>query len=81
MVIELPAYSGPSAECPKCGAHMKTEYHAVGIMWTEHMPTEQGFQQIDEHLYRLCPRCGYGWPEACVSESVVSGVEPCKTTT
>jgi ssDNA-binding Zn-finger/Zn-ribbon topoisomerase 1 len=69
MVVDLPAYSGPSAQCPKCGlSHVvATEHHASGAF-------------IGEHLCRICRICGWSWAEACVSESDVSGVAPCPTT-
>ena len=69
MAIELPAYSGLSVKCPECGLSyvVATEHHVAGAF-------------IGEHVCRICRLCGHIWPEACVSESDVSGVAPCQTT-
>jgi ssDNA-binding Zn-finger/Zn-ribbon topoisomerase 1 len=70
MVIELPAYSGPSVKCPECGLSyvVATEHHASGAF-------------IGEHLCRICRICGWSWAEACVSKSDDESSKPCQTTT
>jgi hypothetical protein len=66
--VVLPAYSGPTAACPKCGANgkgdLKTAYHAKpetdSICWGR---LEEG----REHVHRMCKRCGFEWLESCAN--------------
>jgi hypothetical protein len=70
MAIELPAYSGRAKLCTKCGtSYLKTVFHSYGGQPEPKMhdgrkpPCE--FYDINDHQCRICPNCGYGFPEAC----------------
>ncbi len=71
----LPAYSGPDGTCPLCGfPGAMTEWH-----WAIPPPPKQAALRTpcaghpglatqngrEEHLCRVCMKCGYGWTEAC----------------
>lgn len=71
-MIDLPAYSGPRAGCPKCRTgRLTTNYH-YGSRATKETPHGEGwpcswFDTEDcglEHLCRYCRTCGYTRPEA-----------------
>jgi hypothetical protein len=76
-MADLPAYSGPGAGCPKCGAGgIQTEWHHAGGALApqkmarreppcKHRPDLAEFGGQGEHLCRICLNCGYGWAEAC----------------
>ncbi len=60
----LPAYD-PAARCPKCGHDSVTTNHrAAGCSDPDCWTCDQ------EHLFRICQRCHYGWPEAVVTAPV-----------
>jgi hypothetical protein len=54
LAFQLPAYSGPAAECPECKLSFvaATLHHAAGTF-------------IGEHVCRICALCGNIWVEAC----------------
>lgn len=57
----------PSARCPKCGSADVSTDHVEkngGNYWSG--CSECSRVNVREHLHRLCPRCLYAWPEACV---------------
>lgn len=63
----LPPYSGQKCKCAACGyGHGRPPYSTrpVDLFATHHrrVPSQRS------HLLRICPRCGYGWKEACVGE-------------
>jgi len=76
-MADLPAYSGPGGQCPKCGAGgVQTEWHGSGGVLAprkmgrreppcKYEPDLAVFGGEGEHLCRLCLNCGYGWVEAC----------------
>jgi hypothetical protein len=58
MAASLPAYSGAQATCPKCKtACVTTIYHRSRSTCM--------YAPYGEHQCRVCPNCGYGWPESC----------------
>lgn len=91
MITELPAYSGPGGQCPKCGADcVKTEYHWAGGVWAPKKTFDRespckGIQTLSEigggseHLCRVCLNCGHGWPEACIDASDKESSGQCMT--
>ena len=76
-MIDLPAYSGPRAGCPKCRiGNLATNYH-YGSRAVQDTPHGEGwpcrwFVTEDyglEHLCRYCRTCGYTRPEALPADS------------
>lgn len=62
----LRPYSADAARCPKCGGlEVGTHYRRE----REYMPCYNvaGCPR-GEHLHRICRRCHYEWPEACIGE-------------
>ena len=77
MSIVIPAY-GSVPECPKCCAPapemVSTTYHAEAQMHIQESPpcvhlfmnatVDEGLEEaLENHLCRVCRRCGYGWVE------------------
>jgi hypothetical protein len=81
-MTDLPAYSGPGAECPKCKAgHLVTAWH-YGVAVTEKTPRGDDWPcewpswQNDwnlEHLCRYCRNCAYTRAEALTPGSGDAG--------
>lgn len=89
MADELPAYSGQTVDCPKCGPAVATTTFHHGTMIGKKNPHGDGWVcgrmwrtlPHGGHLCRLCKNCGYGWVEACIDSGDDQGSEQCKTTT
>ncbi|HUZ27559.1 MAG TPA: hypothetical protein VMV07_27730 [Streptosporangiaceae bacterium] len=80
-MIDLPAYSGPHAGCPKCRTgNLTTNYH-YGSRATKETPHGEGwpctwFDREDyglEYLCHYCRTCGYTRPEALPAGSGDTG--------
>ena len=73
---DLPAHSGPDAQCPMCGIPVVlTEYHRAARLgpgeMAGHRPPCASLIHLarpagrGRHLCRVCLNCGHGWAEAC----------------
>ena len=74
-MTDLPAYTGPGGDCPKCGAGgVLTEWHYTGkVTFPGDKPYPCGSRSDlnggrgqSQHLCRICANCGFGWVEACI---------------
>jgi hypothetical protein len=71
VMADLPAYSGPDIECPKCQVKkISTIWHPASA-WPVKTSRDVYWEctritGIRQHLCRECKNCGYTWAEACM---------------
>jgi hypothetical protein len=65
MAEQLPAYSGPEACCPKCGAPNTPQAYCDGRNYRRYI---EPYCPWVEHFHRRCQQCSYLWMEAVLPQ-------------